>query len=613
MRRAQGAAVFSGRSWKIRVAGLCLAGLAVPLLAAAAGVSARAAEAIDYKVAVVGIEDSALEESVRRISRLEEKSPRPVLTLRALRRRVEASLPRIAALLRARAHYAAKQDFEVAREAGQPAVVTLRIDPGPIYRLARYEIRPATPGEPRETTRIPLKELGLTLGSPALSEDIAAADGRLLAALGRRAYPLARIADRRVTVNHKTRTLSVAVSLATGPYARFGATRIVGLETVEDPFVRRRIAWTVGAPFNADLLAATRKSLRQTGLFTSVRVRQGDAVDASGELGVDIALAERKHRSIGAGAAFSTTEGPLGKLFWEHRNLFGQGEHLRVRGEAGDIRQGVFGDLRVSAFGRNDQDLVIDARATRENPDGFVSLETAAIGRLERRFGPALTGSAGLGYDRSDVEENNTDRIFTYLSVPLSLRRDTSDDLLDPSRGGRDTLTVTPNIGILGTDTNFTSVRLFDTVYLPLMADKELVFAGWARIGTIFGETTLNIPANKRLYSGGSGSVRGYALNSIGPLDAQNDPIGGRSSTEFGGELRWRIADPFGVVGFVEAGGIYDDPVPDWGADLQWGAGLGLRYLTRIGPLRLDVAVPLNRRNSVDDAFQILLSLGQAF
>jgi len=102
-------------------------------------------------------------------------------------------------------------------------------------------------------------------------------------------------------------------------------------------------------------------------------------------------------------------------------------------------------------------------------------------------------------------------------------------------------------------------------------------------------------------------------VSTIGSLDKQNDPVGGRSSTEFGVELRWRIFGAFGLAAFVEAGAVYDGSVPDWGQDLQWGAGLGGRYLTAIGPIRLDVAVPINRRNDIDDAFQILVSLGQAF
>ena len=112
---------------------------------------------------------------------------------------------------------------------------------------------------------------------------------------------------------------------------------------------------------------------------------------------------------------------------------------------------------------------------------------------------------------------------------------------------------------------------------------------------------------------GGSGSVRGYGPNKIGPLDAQNDPIGGTSSTEFGAELRWRVTESIGLTGFVEVGAVYDSAMPDWGRDLRWSVGIGARYYSAIGPLRLDLAVPLDRRGGVDDAFAILMSLGQAF
>ena len=594
-----------GRAWALVVTILA----AFPLAAQPAAVAAR----VDYTVEVVGVEDSGLKDSIVAASQLLEDSRRPVPSIRALRRRVETVLPRISALLRARGYYAATQDFDIERKSETIAVVSIKIDPGPLYRIERYEILPTTPGEPRRSLDVPFATLGLAPGDIARSEIVAAADANLLAALGRQAYPLARIGDRKIVVDHETRTMSVRISVATGPAVRFGETRTEGLSAVRPGLIARHVAWVRGVPFDSAALEKTRKKLRQTGLFSSVIVRHAEKEDRQGELDVTISVIERAHRSIGAGGSFSTTEGPLGKLFWEHRNLWGHGERLRIRGEVGSIRQGVFGDLRLSDVGSLDQDIVLDTRATKEQPDGFTSVETVATLRLERRFSEIYAGSAGIGFDRSNVEENDTDRNFTFLTLPLSARRDTSDDLLDPGRGGRDTLTLTPNIGILGTDSTFVAARLFDTVYLPLMAKKKLVVAGWARIGTILGERTLGIPANKRLYSGGSGSVRGYALNSIGPLDAQNDPVGGRSSTEFGAELRWRVSGPFGLVAFAEAGGVYDDRIPDWGQDLQWGAGLGARYLTAIGPIRLDVAIPINRRNAVDDAFQILVSLGQAF
>jgi len=577
------------------------------------GNAAWCAETIDYTVSVTGVKSSGLKDSIVEASQLLDKSRRPVPTLRALRRRVEESLPRITALLRARAYYAATHDFRIDRKSDKEEEVILEIKLGPVYRIGSYDIRPVASGGSLPTIDIPLKTLGLKLGERAKSELITDADNLLLAALGKQGYPLARIVDRRIVVDHKARTLSATISVETGPHARFGQTVTEGLKDVDQALVTRNVTWVRGAPFDSSLLEDLRSKLRQTGLFTSVLVRHAEKVDDRGEMDVTISVKERKHRSIGAGASFSTTEGPLGKLFWEHRNLWGQGERLNLRGELGQIRQGAFGDLRLTDVGARDQDLVFDARATREKPDEFTSIETAATARLERRFAKFYSGSAGLGFDRSNVDENGIDRNFTFLTFPLSLNRDTSDDLLDASTGGRTSLNFTPNIGIVGTSVSFYAAQLFDTVYFPLMAEKKLVLAGWGRIGTIFGEPTLNIPANKRLYAGGPGSVRGYARHGIGPLDVENDPIGGRSSTEVGIELRWRVYGPFGVVSFLEGGGVYDSTMPDWGRHLQWGAGAGARYLTKIGPLRLDVAVPLNRRNSVDDAFQILVSLGQAF
>lgn len=596
-----------------RLSGGVLAVLAVLTAAILATAPCHAEEGIDYTVAVAGIADSDLRDAVLEAADISPDGKRPVTTPRALRRRVEAGLPRVKALLRSRAYYAADQSFTIDRKSDTAAAVTLRVDPGPAYRLGSYVIRTVRPADPRSPIHIMFKDLGLQLGDVARSDLIAAADQRLLAVLGRKAYPLARIKERKVVVDHKTRTLSVDIALDPGPYARFGPVSTEGLETVKPGLIARDLTWTRGAPFDTAAVEATRTKLRQTGLFSSVQVQYGDAVDAQGMLPITVKVTERKHRSIGVGASFSTTEGILGTVFWEHRNVWGHGERLRLRAEAGTIRQGLFGDLRLSDFGAKDQDLVFDARANREEPEGFTSLETAATARLVRRFSNTLAGSAGIGFDRSDVKENDVRDVFTLVTLPLTLRRDTSDDLLDPSRGGRDTLTFTPNIGVFDTDITFYKAQLYDTVYLSILPEKKLILAGWARIGTLFGASTLNIPANKRLYAGGPGSVRGYALNSIGPLDAENDPVGGRSSTEFGAELRWRITESIGLVAFTEAGGIYDDLVPDWGSDLFWGAGLGVRYLTKIGPLRLDVALPLNRRNEVDDAFQILVSLGQAF
>jgi len=585
--------------------------MAAPLQSTTA--SGAEAALATYAVRIEGAADDGLRSALEGASGLITLRDRAPVSLRALRRRAEEDRDRLHDVLRSRGYYAGTVTYRIeAADAAQPDVV-VTVESGPVYRLGEYRIHSLDPAEPSPAISLPPDTLGFEPGAPAEAALIVRAESALLAALARRAYPLSSVAGRQVVVDHDRRMVDVDLWLEAGPSARFGQTAIEGLETVDPGVIRRAIAWREGAPFDSSLLDETRKRLRETGLFASVQIHQGETVDASSALPIRIVVGERKHRSIGAGASYSTIEGALVKLFWEHRNLFGDGVRLNLRTEAGEIRYGAFGDMRVPDLITRDQDLIVDFRVSEERHDGFRSTETAASSHLERRFARHYSALAGIGIDRSNIEENGVERDFSLLSLPLQLKRDTANDLLDPDRGGRMAASLTPFFGVLGTGVDFVVGRLSDSIYVPLLPDKALIAAGWARVGTIIGARTLEIPANKRLYAGGSGSVRGYGLDSIGPLDAQNDPIGGRSTTEFGAELRWRAFGPVGLVGFIEAGGVYDQPMPDWGEDLRWSAGIGARYYTAIGPLRLDIALPLNRRHAVDDAFAIMISLGQAF
>jgi len=122
----------------------------------------------------------------------------------------------------------------------------------------------------------------------------------------------------------------------------------------------------------------------------------------------------------------------------------------------------------------------------------------------------------------------------------------------------------------------------------------------------------MDVPADERFYAGGGGSIRGYSYQSVGPLSG-GDPVGGRSLLELSTELRLRLGERFGFVGFLDGGSAFGAAFPDFDEELLWGTGLGFRYFTAVGPLRLDFAVPLDRRHGIDDAFQVYISLGQAF
>jgi translocation and assembly module TamA len=569
--------------------------------------------AILYTARITGVADSDLTEALTEASLLVSLRDRPPPSLRGLTRRANEDVDRLQNVLRSRGFYAGGVAYRVENAADGTTLVTLAAAPGPAFHLDEYRIRVVGGVAPVRPISVTYDAIGLRPGQAGEAAKIEAAGPGVLAIFARNGHPLASIADRRIVVDHATKKITVDLDVNAGPAARFGAVRVTGGEGVAPAHVRRQILWREGELFDATLLEKTRARLRESGLFDVVDIVPASEVDAAGTLPVEIVLTERLQRSIGLGVSYATNEGALAKVFWERRNLFGQGERLQLRGEVGELRTGAFAGLRLPDILRRDQDLVFELHATEETPDGFRSTEFGATGRMERRFSEIYAGSVGLGFDQSHVVENGLARDFSLLSLPLSFKRDTADDIFDPGSGGRLSLTLTPHLGLPGTDIDFVVARLSDTLYLPLLPEKRLIAAGWARLGTIVGASTIALPANKRLYAGGSGSVRGYGPNKIGPLDAQNDPIGGTSSTEFGAELRWRVSESIGLTGFVEAGAVYDTAMPDWGQDLRWSVGIGARYYSAIGPLRLDLAVPLDRRAGVDDSFAILMSLGQAF
>jgi translocation and assembly module TamA len=254
---------------------------------------------------------------------------------------------------------------------------------------------------------------------------------------------------------------------------------------------------------------------------------------------------------------------------------------------------------------------VLGLTAKRQNSDAFDEESLAATAILERRINPRWRYSYGGSVELSQIEEDTRDTTNTLFGAPLRLNYDGTDDLLDPTSGRRLGLSLTPYIGTFSRNVTFGVAEAAGSSYLAV-PDERLVFAGRFRIGSAIGERTSQIPANKRFYAGGGGSVRGYELESLGLLDADGDPLGGRSVLELGLESRIRVNEDIGIVPFLEGGNVFDDPVPNGSGTLRWAAGIGLRYFTLVGPLRFDIAVPLDERPS-DDDYQIYISIGQAF
>jgi translocation and assembly module TamA len=471
-------------------------------------------------------------------------------------------------------------------------------------------------GQPRLRAAIDRSTLGIDPGDPARADAVIHAQNEVVDQMRRQGYPFAAVPDRRVVVDHATRKMEVTLMAEPGPYALFGEVTIEGLEDMDGDFVRDRVDAGPDRSYSPEAVRGMRDRLAELDVFTGVRVDIADELDGDGRLPVTVSVTERARRVVGFGVDFNTSEGFGARAYWGHRNLFGRAQSLRLEAEVGRVGKNELGDIdyglsllyQAPDFLTRDQTLSAELSAGRETPDAFRREAIEALVGLERRLSETLQVSAGIKAEISDVDDLDTPDPLFFVSVPLGLRIDTTDDPLDPLRGFRVALELKPYFA----DRTLLRSSLAASTYFDASSDGDLVLAVRARLGSILGEELLDVPSDKRFFSGGGGSVRGYAFQAIGPRTLKDDPLGGRSLLELGLETRIRVTDEIGLVPFIEGGQVFEESFPSLKESLQFGAGLGLRYFSGIGPLRFDLAFPINKRRG-DDDFQIYVSIGQAF
>jgi translocation and assembly module TamA len=459
-----------------------------------------------------------------------------------------------------------------------------------------------------------LSDLSIAPGDAAVAQIILDAETALVNAARDRGFALAEAGERQAVVDHDADAMDLTLTLDAGPLVRFGSITVAGLDQVERDFVEKRLPWQPGELITSERLSAGASALRESGLFATVRTEIGETPDDQGRVPVTVEVTERKHRSIEVGARYRTDEGPGGNVAWEHRNFFRRGERLRIELDASFIGGFLAASLRKPDVWIRDLAFLGETRLAYEDTDAYKSTSATAQAGLERRFREGMTLTAGLAFRAERVEEANTNEEddFGLISLPAQFAWDRSDDRLDPTKGGRLTIGNEPFVDVFGNDLAFNKTRVEYSHYLQVLEIPRVVLAGRSAIGTLFGESRADVPANLRFYAGGGGSVRGFAFQKAGELDEENDPIGGRSLFEASGEVRVRVTETIGVVAFVDAGAAFSSRFPDFDDELRVGAGPGIRYFSPIGPLRLDVGFPVNPRNS-DDDFQLYISIGQAF
>lgn len=513
----------------------------------------------------------------------------------------------------------------------EKAIVTMSVDPGPLYTMGNTTILYS--GAVTEKAPKNLYDLGLAKDAPAVAETVLQAVDSVPQWLKTRGYPLAKVQASHYYVDKEQHRLDAEIRVAQGPLARMGTVLLEGSDSVNPAFLQRIRPWKEGRIWNENRVEVFRNELMEQGLFRSISLEAVPAKAESGKeqnqhqgqenaLEVDTAplydvllrVADAPQRTVGGGLNYESDRGLGGQAFWEHRNLFGEGEQVRAELGLWQDRQNARFNFTKPAFLQRGQSFNAEAWLRVEDTDAYFQQAAWAGAGIERRlhryWWASIKASAEGGELRDPVHKRQG---YTMFGLPLSLRFDNTRSLLDSTSGMKFKLGVTPYEGQYGKAFSLIHSRLDGSAYLPLKDDNSVVLAARASVGSLLRDDALTVPASIRFYSGGGGSVRGYAYQSLGPRDGNNDPLGGASFLEMSLEARIKITKDIGIVPFLDGGNAFSDQIPRPDKEsLRWGAGLGLRYYTSIGPLRLDVATPLNPRK--DDApFFVYISIGQSF
>jgi len=443
----------------------------------------------------------------------------------------------------------------------------------------------------------------------------------LQVALGEQGYALAEVGEQRIDLDHSTRTAALVLPVAPGPVARFGAIRVTGRPPFPPSHVAAIARFDPGEPFAQSRVNDLRRALIATGLVASAEV---SLVPSADRRTVDVAvhLEPAPMRTIAGEIGYGTGEGARLEASWQHRNFVNPEGALTVRGVAGTKEQLAAVEFRRSNFGRRDRVLDLQAMASNIERDAYRARTVMVGGQIERQsnivWRKTWTWSVGADLILTDERgvfddpQRKETRTFLLAALPASLRYDGSNDLLDPTDGFRLGGRISPEISAHGGSFAYARAQLDGSVYRPVSG--RVVLAGRARLGTIVGASAATMAPSRRFYAGGGGSVRGYGYQQLGPRDASGDPTGGRGLAEFALEARYRLkafGGDFGIVPFLDGGTLSSDIVPGT-SGWQFGAGLGVRYHSSFGPIRVDVGTPLNPRDG-DAPVAVVVSLGQAF
>jgi len=575
-----------------------------------------------YRVELDGLNEAADDMLLMRFDTLSalKQADDDRANIAQIRRRGQSDTDLLEELLRARGYYDGRARMALRAEGGSdPRVaVVLGASPGQRYMLDAVDVDGLEGTSPLDQDLRAL--FPISVGDPADTDAILNATAKLRVGLGEGGYPFADVREPVLTVDHQQREAVLSLNVDTGGFRRFGEIRV----NAEAPFSARHVGiisrFSPGNPYKQSNITDLNSALIATGLVSQVTITPEQGKD---EETVDLAISmtPAPPRTVAGEIGYGTGEGLRVEGSWQHRNFFPPEGALTARAVLGTQEQSLTAILRRNNFGKRDRVLNVELGAANIDQPAYRALTAGVAASLERQtnliFQKSWVWSLGTELRISDERDLYgatlipRRRTFVIAALPASLTYDGSDDLLDPRKGFRLGGRLSPEVSLQGSVFSYVRAQVDGSGYVPI--NDRLTVAGRVRLGTIVGASADRIAPTRRFYAGGGGSVRGYSYQAIGPRDANNDPVGGRSLGEVSVEARFRFGslNQFGIVPFIDAGTISSQSLPTL-SEMRVGAGLGFRYYSNFGPIRIDVGTPINPQSG-DPRIGVYVSLGQAF
>lgn len=621
----------------------------------------HAADTVSYKVDFISVRNGQIDNVLKASSDLQSLRAAGPVSPFALIARARGDIDRLKTVLESFGYYAGKISILINGAAlneptladtlnALPRSATVRVvvsaDLGILYRLRHIELQGNVPA-PIDG----MKTLGLASGEPAVAAVVLAAGSRLLNALEEQGFAFAKVPEPVAYEAADSPVLDLTFNVEAGPRVHVSDIRFEGLKRVHESLLRKRVLLRIGEQYSPSAVDQARRDLLALNVFSQVTVQVGRQADASGGVPIIFNMTERARHAVTLNAAYSTDLGSSAGASWTDRNVFGNAEQLTFAASIIDVggsdSTGAGYDASVKyqipEFLHRDQALQLGFQALKQSLQAYNQTSRAVSAALVRKVSSVWSVSAGLTATDEQISQNivyNTPSVnaqgmseptttvplhssYALLAFPVSVNYDSThlaSPLEDPLHGYRGSVSLTPTFSFGHPNAIFliTQVRAsayFDLSELLPLSPARTILALRAIAGDAAGAGEFGLPPDQRFYAGGSGTIRGYRYQSVGPVfdPTVNPPvpIGGTALSAGSVELRQRLPGNFGMAAFVDAGQVNAkfNFVP---SGLRFGTGVGVRYYTPIGPIRLDLAVPLARRPT-DDAFEVYIGLGQAF